>query len=95
MGASPHPMSDEGQGPDDPKQITLRNNRAPAFVPLTGTSNGVYAIRPYPDGQKTRTGDVGRNSIRLTIRHGRARMPPINHPATQPGTHIRPLDGDI
>ena len=40
VGASPHPMSDEGQGPDDPKQITLRNNRAPAFVPLTGTFYG-------------------------------------------------------
>ena len=42
-----------------PKQITLRNNRTPAFVPLTGTSDGAYAIRPYPDGQKTETGGVG------------------------------------
>ena len=40
------------------------------FVPLSETSGRAYAIRPYPDGQKTRTGGVGRCPffIRQTIR---------------------------
>ena len=82
-------------GPGRPQQIALRNNRAPAFVPLTGTSGGAYAIRPYPDGQKTETGDVGAYCIRPTNGHGRARTPPINHPTTQPKNHICPLFRDI
>ena len=81
--------------PPQSQKRTRHPNPTPTSVPLTGTSDGAYAIRPYPDGQKTETGDVGRNSIRPTIGHHRARTPPINCPATQPKNHICPLFRDI
>ena len=79
-------------------QIFLRDGeRVDQYVlPLfSDRTMGAYAIRPYPDGQKTGIGGIGRNSIRPTNGHGRARMTPINHPTKQPGTRLPPLVGDV
>ena len=46
------------------------------FVPLSETSGRTYAIRPYPDGQKTGTGGVG--------------AMPIFYPSDHPSTIVRP-----
>ena len=69
--------------PPQSQKRTRHPNPTPTSVPLSGTSGGAYAVVPYPDGQKTGTGGVGRNSIRPTNGHGRSRIPPINAPATQ------------
>ena len=47
-----------------------------AFVSFSGTFGGAYAIRPYPNGQKTGTGGVGAYCIRPTNGYGRARALP-------------------
>ena len=56
--------------PPQSQKRTRHPNPAPTFVPLTGMSDGAYAIRPYPDEQKTGTEGVGRCPffIRQTIR---------------------------
>ena len=81
--------------PPQSQKRTRHPNPTPTFVPFSRMSDRAYAVAPYPDGQKTETGDVGRNSIRPTNGHGRARMIPINAPSTQPKNRIRPLVGDV
>ena len=63
-------------GPGRPQQMPHRHNPKTTFAPLSGTSNGAYAIRPYPDGQKMRTGGVG--------------AMPIFYPSDHPSTIVRP-----
>ena len=82
--------------PPPQSQKRMRHpNPTPTSVPLSGTSDRAYAIRPYPDGQKMRTGGVGAYCIRPTNGHGRARVVPINAPSTQPKNRIRPLVRDV
>ena len=81
VGASPHPVADEGQGPDAPNKSPCEITGHPHSSPCRGHLMRRMLLRPYPDGQKTETGDVGAYCIRPTNGHDRARTPQTNHPA--------------
>ena len=48
------------QGPDGPNQSPNDTTQKPHSSPCRGRPMGRMLLRPYPDGQKTRTGGVGR-----------------------------------
>ena len=46
MGASPHPVADEGQGPDDPNKSPCEITGYPHSSPFRGCLMGRMLLRP-------------------------------------------------
>ena len=46
MGASPHPMADEGQGPDNPNKLPCEITGYPHLSPCRGRLVGRMLLRP-------------------------------------------------